>query len=87
MLVNRMEFNKKFEEVLKGDEFGNEGNIVIERKNKWIKKVLEDIRVPMIYRGLYEVDGKYTVWNEVGGIEAEGLIYRPVKGGTVLYEV
>lgn len=47
----------------------------------------KDTYIPMRYDGIFVPIGVYTIWDEVGGIASSGLVYRPVKGGTVLYEV
>jgi len=42
---------------------------------------------PMKYEGIYECIGKYTVWDEVGGVASDGRVYKPCKGGTLVFEV
>lgn len=49
--------------------------------------VPEDKRyTPIKYRGILERIGCLTVWNEVGGIENEFYIYRPLGGGELVYD-
>lgn len=50
------------------------------------RNIPKDMYIPMRYNGIYEYVGMYTIWDEVGGIAASGLCYRPVNGGTVVYE-
>ena len=59
----------------------DETNVIIDRK------LPKDLYIPMKYDGIYEPVGMYTVWDEVGGIAASGLAWRPVGGGTVLFGV
>lgn len=58
-----------------------ETNVFIDRKG------LKDMYIPMKYDGIYSPVGLYTVWDEVGGIAASGLAWRPVNGGTVVFDV
>ena len=51
------------------------------------RHIPSDIHIPGRYAGIYECTGIYTVWDEVGGIASKGFVWKPVKGGTVLYEV
>jgi len=51
------------------------------------RRIPKDVYIPMKYDGIYEPVGIYTVWDEVGGIAASGLAWRPVGGGTVLFGV
>lgn len=46
-----------------------------------------DRYTPIKYEGIYERIGHIVVWNEVGSIEHTFYMYRPVGGGTVVYDV
>lgn len=51
------------------------------------RNIPKDMYIPMKYDGIYIPVGVYTVWDEVGGIAASGLAWRPVNGGTVVFGV
>ena len=58
-----------------------------EETNFWIdRKLPKDMYIPTIYDGVYKCIGSYTIWDEVGGIASNGLCWRPIKGGTVLFD-
>ena len=41
---------------------------------------------PISLRDRYTYIGYATVWNEVGGIDDEFKMYKPVNNGTIVYE-
>lgn len=60
-------------------------------KENWLfirnNDVPKDLYIPWYCRGVYDIIGTYTFWDEVGGIASNGYICRPIKGGKVLYDV
>ena len=78
MLKNRKEM---FNWLIKEHRLDAETNVIIDRN------IPKDVYIPMRYDGIYKCIGMYTVWDEVGGIASSGLCWRPVEGGTVLFEV
>ena len=79
MLKNRKEM---FNWLIKERRLDEETYVNIDRN---IPKEMKYI--PMKYEGIYDLIGMYTVWDEVGGIASSGKVYKPVKGGTILFEV
>ena len=53
---------------------------------KWIPKEY-NWPLPYIFDGKYVKIGECTIWNEVGSVEYEFSMYKPVNGGTILYDV
>ena len=51
------------------------------------KKIVKESYTPFKYKGIYEGIGYVTIWNDFGGIEYEFKMFKPVNGGTVVYEV
>lgn len=46
-----------------------------------------DLPIKFTYLNKYERIGYAQVWNDFGTIEFEFPMYRPIGGGTVLYDV
>ena len=46
-----------------------------------------DWSIPFKYAGIYERIGYVNVWNDVGSVEYEFPMYRPIGGGTIVYDV
>ena len=78
MLMNRKEM---LSWLIKNKTIEEETYVNIDRH------IPKDIHIPFKYDGIYECVGIYTVWDEVGGVASSGFCWRPVNGGTVLFEV
>lgn len=78
MLMNRKE---TFNWLISKRRLDDDAYISIDRKN------IKDIHIPFRYEGIYSPIGIFTIWDEVGGIAASGIAWKPVEGGTVLFDV
>lgn len=75
MLMNRKEITDWLKTM------GEEPYIHVDRK------ISSNIYIPMRYYGIYDCAGIYTAWDEVGGVAEQGFVWKPVGGGTLMYEV
>lgn len=78
MLMNKLELVKRLDKDCPFWDF-----IVVEDiKDKFIRK-----DVPMKYEGIVEERiGLANIWNDVGCLECNIWMYKPVGGGTILYD-
>lgn len=70
MLINM----KSLIETLKNEEYS------------LAKTFTREFLTPLKYRGIYERIGYLTIWNDVGSIEYSIAMYRPLGGGSILYD-
>ena len=76
MLMNRKELTDWLNETMEEEYY-----IHVDRK------VPGHIYIHNRYYDIYDCAGMYTVWDEVGGIAEQGFIWKPIGGGTLMYEV
>ena len=79
-----MNFRELIEMLDNDERYKHEDYFIVKTRIKDESKRI--LNTPIIYRDMYRCIGCATVWNEVGGIDDEFRMYKPVNNGTILYE-